>query len=151
GAFAKTPEIRRKIVVIVQNEKSNIRSFIVLGAINYIKAQNSDQDILPYDWSYDDRGAPVIASYALDAMIADIPEAIGKINKKELFDIKSVGHVIYLILAICHILRGGKIGEIKTFIEKSGVDIDDKTIRKYLDTLEICGFVKAVAVGKKRI
>jgi hypothetical protein len=150
GAFCKTPEIRKKLVVIVQNEKSNIKSFIVLGALNYIKSQNQEQDILPYDWSYGNDNAPTVAEYALNAMTSDVPEAIGRINKTEIFDKESKGHIIYLILAICHILRGAKIGEIKKLLDVSGILIEEKLIRKYLDTLEICKFVKTVAVGKKR-
>ena len=151
GAFAKTPEISRKLLVIIQNDYANAQSFITLGALGYLKSLDPNYEIMPYHWTDIAAEGVLVSDYILNAMITDISEALSKVPRNEKFNSQERGHLIYLALAFCHLLRGARLGELKQCFEFSSISIAEKEIKKGLETLQICGLLKKVSVGPKRV
>jgi hypothetical protein len=151
GAFAKTPEISRKLLVVIQNDFANAQSFITLGALGYLKSRDPSREIMPYHWTDVAAEGVLVSDYILNAMIADITEALGKVPRSEKFHSEERGHMIYLTLAFCHLLRGAKLGELKQCFEFSSITIAENEIKKGLETLQICGLLKKVNIGPKRV
>jgi hypothetical protein len=149
GAFVKTDEIRRKLVVILSNEHNNTPSFITLGALNYFKDNSvTEPEIYPFHWGVLRKGVQV-QKYVLDQIVTDMPEAINNVRDKGNLDLKKLGHRIYLALAFCHLLRGARLSEIKTCMIAAGCPVKDDEVVKYLSVLEICNLIVTVSHGKK--
>ena len=151
GAFTKTAEIRRKLVAIVPNKYANAPSFITLGPVKFIEVIADGGVVEPVPWDPD--VIPItIDLLARNAIIDECKTQVARnFSKREFVDQTSLGHTIFIVLAICHILRGPKLGEIKSCLNTLGFDIPDGTIRKYIDTLEVCGLLNTVRYTKKRI
>lgn len=151
GAFTKTDEIRKKLVAIISNEYANVPSFITLGPVEFINGKNDGGVVEPVHWDHD-AGGVTIDNIARAAIIEECrTQAAGNFAKREAIDPDSLGHTIFIVLAICHVLRGAKLGEIKRCMEVLGFTLLEGTIRKYLDTLEVCGLIKTIRYTKKRI
>jgi len=151
GAFAKTDEIRRKLVIIIANIHNNGRSFITLGALKYIAESADSAEIHPFDW-HEHNGGMVVPEYALNGMVTEINSAIDRVVARPKFNPGSIGHRIYLTLALCHILRGAKLGELKECLELAlPVKVPESELKKYLNILQICGLLERVANGAKHI
>jgi hypothetical protein len=152
GAFAKTEEICQKLAVIILNKYNNKKSSITLGALKYIRDNSDFAEIHPFDWKEVDGGVDV-PEYTLKGIVSEVDGIIDKVPRKEKFDSSRRGHLIFLILTICHILRSAKIGEIKEFLKIAlkGNSIAEKDIRKYLDTLQTLGMLEKVSHGAKLV
>jgi len=151
GAFTKTGEIRRKLVAIISNEYANVPSFITLGPVKFVEGANDGGVVEPVPWDQLDGGV-AIDGIALKAIVDECDVMVrSNFSKRESVSMETLGHRIYLVLAICHLLRGAKLGEVKGCLLILGVDLPEKDIRKYLDTLEVCGLLKTVRYTKKRI
>lgn len=149
GAFVKTDEIRKKLVVVISNLHNNSPSFITLGVLKYFKELSKiEAEIYPFDWNILDPGVE-IHDYVLEGIIQDTSEAIKRIRPKSPFDFDSLGDRINLTLAFCHFLRGAKISEIKQCFAIAGHNISESTIVKHLSVLEICRFIRPVSHGRK--
>lgn len=148
GAFVMVEEISDKLIVVLQGKYKNSPSFITDGAIKYFKKRRVDAQVHGYDWDIDDKTKIVtVPSYAIDAMLAEIPIAIQDVHTshaKEKFKKDKLEHQIYLTLGFCHLLRAAKLIDIKKCFEFSGIEIDEITIKHCLDTLIICNLAKMV-------
>jgi len=149
GAFIKTTEISKKLVTVVQNEHQNRRSFITLGALKYLSGKYPNRAHIVYHWSNDANGDLDAADHVFDGLKADIPDAIERAHQRERFNEQELGHRIYLVLTCCHLLRVAKLGEIKQCFDLVRISVTETEIRKYLNTLEICGYIKKVINGLK--
>jgi hypothetical protein len=151
GAFAKTPEIREKLVTLISNAHFNRPSFITLGALKYLKSTYPKRRINPFDWQRQSTSVAV-PLYALNGMVEEINDTLSRAEKSPKFNPSLTGHKIYLTLAFCHILRGAKLHEIKTCFAATPIDdVSELHIKKYLDILRICGLVERVSNGSKRM
>ena len=149
GAFVKTDEIRKKLIVIVSNHHNNIPSFITLGALKYFQQISKvEAEIYPFHWNELSPGVE-IQEYVLDGIIQDTSAAIKRVKQKRLFDLSNLGDRISLTLAFCHLLRGGRLTEIRQCFSAAGVEIIESTILKHLSVLEICRFITPVSHGRK--
>lgn len=159
GAFTKTDEIRRKLLVFVMNDHANAQSFITLGPLKYLSGpQSLRPQIAQYHWEFVGQTA-VVPSYALSEMIKDSSShAASRYGLREKLDPCIKGHFILSVLAVCFLLRGGMFNEIKECMEvilsrcqtnRASPSVTTE-IYKALDTLHILGLVKPVGNGLKR-
>lgn len=152
GAFVMTPEIRKKLIIVMQSEHMHRPSFIINGATNYFIEQESDDRVLGYHWVIDrDTHKITVQTFVVDEMLASLPAAMDAVHTthaKESFKNDLDGHLMFLTLSFCHILRAAKQIEIKKCFEFSKIEITDKTIKHYIDILLICELIKTVRHGK---
>lgn len=149
GAFVKTPEISAKLVVLISSLHDNISSFIKLGALRYFcEESNGDPEISPFHWEILGEGVSV-QDYVLIAIVEELSESLKRVRSKGKFSSANRGDRIYLTLAICHLLRGAKVAEIKDCYRQIGLGKFDKEIVKHLSVLEICKYIIPISHGKK--
>jgi len=154
GSFVKIKEISEKLVIIMLSDHSYPASFITSGALGYYKQYHANPQVLGFSWKTDKDGVVSAAGYVLEKMLSDIPsamDAVASSGKEEYFKEKSIGHRIYLVLAICHVLRAAKLTEIKLALKASvvtGDNFSEKDIRRCLDILIICKLLKPIKHGK---
>lgn len=151
GSFTKTDEIRKKLVAILSNEHYNTPSFITLGPKRYIEGRADGGVVEGVTWDLEDDHV-ILSQIAQDAILAECRQQVGaNFAKQEAFDSGSLGHRIYIVLAIVFVFRSAKFGEIRRCIDVLGLDIPDGDIRKFIDTLEVCGLLKTVRYTSKKI
>jgi hypothetical protein len=151
GAFVKTSEIREKLIVVMPSDYINDASFIKSGAIRYLKENHSNPQVYGYDWGHDENGKLTVPLYTLKKMAVEIPAAmlsVYRAHEKEAFDEHARGHIIYLTLSFCHLLRGAKLLDLKHCFASAGIQVTETVIRQCLDTLIICKLLKPVTHGK---
>jgi hypothetical protein len=149
GAFVKTPEISAKLIVLISSVNDNISSFIKLGALKYFdELSDGNSEISPFHWEVVEDGVSV-QDYVLTDIISELGESLKRVRPKGKFRPGSLGDRIYLTLAICHLLRGAKIAEIKDCYRAIGLGDFEKEIVKHLSVLEICKSIIPVSHGKK--
>lgn len=151
GAFVKTQEIREKLIAIIPSQYKNDPSFITNGAIKYFEENYKTAQVLSFHWNVDSKGVVSAPDYALDEMKTGIPAAmleVRRAHKKEKFSREKKGHLIYLTLAFCHLLRAAKFIDIKLCFSLAEISVDEVTIKRCIDTLAICKLLKIVQNGK---
>ncbi|MFN3720735.1 MAG: retron St85 family effector protein [Rhizobium rhizophilum] len=152
GAFVMAPEIREKLIVVMQSDHIPRSSFITNGAIQYFEDNEKDAQVLGYQWSIDKNTRKIsIADFAIDAMVKEVPEAMDRVHRvhaRETFKKELDGHLIYLTLAFCHMLRAAKQSEIKRCFEFSSIEISEQKLKHCLDILQISDLVKCIRHGK---
>lgn len=155
GAFVKTGEIAKKLYVLISSEHNNEKSFIRTGPLDYFEQTEKKAGcILSFDWKDKDEYIEV-ENLILKDIIQAINECIISIPKARAFRSERLGDKIHLILSICHILRGARIGEIHKCLNRFASSVPDlrlaeREIQSYLSALEICGFVKPIDHGKAK-
>jgi hypothetical protein len=150
GAFVKTSEIREKLVVILPGDHKNVPSFITKGAVDFLTEHHANAQVLGFHWKVEG-GIVSAPEYTISAMQTEIPSAMLQVHKahsKEIFQSRKLGHLIYLTLAFCHLLRAAKLSDVKACFANAGIPISEKTIKRCIDTLMICKLLKAVEHGK---
>lgn len=154
GSFVKVEEISEKLVIIMLSDHSYPASFITSGALGYYNEHHANPQVLGFSWKTGEDGVVSAAGYVLNKMISDIPkamEAVASNGKEGSFKRDNIGHRIYLVLAICHVLRAAKLAEIKMALKASevlGENFNEKNVRRCLDILIICKLLKPVKHGK---
>jgi hypothetical protein len=148
GAFVMAPEIREKLIVVMQSDHMPRSSFITSGAIKYFKEKQQDAQIQGYYWAIDPTTRVItIPDFAIEAMLAELPAAMDRVHTmhvKETFRPKMDRHIIYLTLSFCHLLRAAKQIDIKRCFEFSGIDIAELKLKRCLDILQICELIKPI-------
>lgn len=152
GAFVMAKEIREKLIVVMQSDHIPRSSFITSGAIKYFEENQPDAQVHGYQWEIDRNSRVItIPEFAIEAMLNDLPVAMDRVHTThatEVFKPDFDGHLIYLTLAFCHILRAAKQIDIKRCFDSSSIDISELKLRHCLDILQICELVKSVRHGK---
>ena len=152
GAFVMTPEICTKLIVVMQSEHIPRSSFITSGAIKYFKEQQADAPVLGYHWTIDrDNRAITVQDFVVDEMLASLPaamDAVHTMHAKETFKADLEGHLIFLTLAFCHLLRAAKQIDIKRCFELASIKVTETHLKHFIDILVICELIKPVRHGK---
>jgi hypothetical protein len=149
GAFVKTPEISSKLIILISNTHDNISSFIKIGALKYFAELNDKEpEISPFHWDVGN-GVVSVQPYVLDEMVKELSESVVRVRPKGRLRTMNLGDRIFITLALCHLLRGAKIGEIKSCYEAVGLLKYQDEIVKHLSVLEICNLVQPISHGKK--
>jgi hypothetical protein len=152
GAFVMIPEIRKKLIVVMQSEYIDRSSFITKGAIQHFKDNDSGAQILGYNWTIDQNTRSItVAQFVIEDMLGHLPEAMDAVHTthaKELFKQNDEGHLLFLALTFCHMLRAAKLIDIRRCFAFIEISITEKKLKHYLDILIICGFIKPFTHGK---
>ncbi len=152
GAFVMTPEIREKLIIVMQSKYMHRSSFVTSGAIKFFKEKKIGAMVLGYDWTIDD-GTRIITvrDSVVGDMLTSLPvemDAVHKMHAKEKFKNELDGHLIFLTLAFCHIIRAAKISDIKRCFVFAEIEVSEKRIRQFVDVLVICELIKPISQGK---
>jgi hypothetical protein len=149
GAFVKTPEISKKLVIVISNFHYNEISFIKMGPLKYFEEMNeNDAEIDPFHWNEIDGGVQV-DDYVLEGIITDLRDSIEKVRPKGRISKKNLGDRIFFTLSICHLCRGAKLSELKECYQAVDMQEYEKELVKHLSVLEICKLIKPISHGKK--
>jgi hypothetical protein len=152
GAFVMAPEIRKKLIVVMQSEYQFRSSFITTGAIKYFEENETEAPVFGYHWLTDSNTRVItVEDFVVDEMLVALPaaiEAVHRVHAKEAFKDDQTGHLIFLTLAFCHILRAAKQIEIKQCFESVNIQILEKELKHYIDILVICDLIKPFTHGK---
>ncbi|WP_439515433.1 retron St85 family effector protein [Oceanibaculum nanhaiense] len=152
GAFVMAGEIRSKLIVVMQSGHMRQPSFIINGAIGFFKKEEENAQILGYNWEINHSTRVIsVPNYAIEGILTELPLAMDSVHTmhaKEIFSRNLDGHLIYLTLSFCHLIRAAKLGDIKRCFEFSNIKIAETILRHCLDILQICELVKSVRHGK---
>ena len=152
GAFVAVPEIREKLIVVIQSQYLPIVSFITDGAIRYFQTYKSDAPVHGYIWSINKASGVVeVPNFSVDLMMVEIPDTINSVHTmhgKESFKDDLIDHHVYIILAFCYLMRAAKQSEIKRCLDISGINITETVLRQCLDALQVCQLVRPLRHGK---
>jgi hypothetical protein len=156
GAFVMTPEICAKLIIVMQSEYIPLSSFITSGALKYFKYQQQEYDandrVLGYEWNIDNKDKSItVQDYIVDNMLNSLTLAMDAIHSNhatETFKYNIKGHIIFLTLAFCHLLRAAKQVDLKKCFEASNIKITEVDLKHQIDILAICGLIKQVRHGK---
>ncbi len=150
GFFVSFREIGEKLIVVNQSQYSNIQSFIISGAVKYFKENFSSDHVVGFDWTVENKvvKAPDYVVTDFSCSVVEIIDEIHKDYETEQFDEYKIGHIIYLVLAFCFVLRAAKFTDIKNCFEWVGLKREEIELKRCLDTLLICGLLTAITKGK---
>lgn len=162
GSFSVLPSLSEKLILVVNQEIIDKKSFIHLGPIKYLDDNN--RVVLRYDWpvKYIVNGQTNIKTY-----IEESPEDVFKkaniilenILEKEkqislvspVFDTSKKGHLCFLIGDLIYNFCSLKLREIKDYISVyfDQYEITDKEVKECLFILENFDFIKECDFGDK--
>lgn len=148
GAFVMAPEISKKLIVVMQSEHIPRSSFITSGALKFFEEEHADAQVHGYQWEiHPETRVITIPDFAIQGMLAELPaamDAVHTMHAKEAFKPDLDGHLIYLALSFCLLLRAAKLIDLKKCFELAGVEISETKLKQCLDILQICELVKSV-------
>ena len=152
GAFVMAPEICKKLIIVMQGEHMIHPSFIYSGAIKYYNEINTQTQVLGYDWIINrDTRVITVKDFVVDEMLGSLQDAMENVHAmhaREAFKDNQEGHIIFLTLAFCHLLRAAKQIDIKRCFEFANIETTEAKLKHYIDILIICELIKPIRHGK---
>ncbi len=152
GAFVMAPDICQKLILVMQSDHLQRSSFITSGAIKYYREQNEHAESLGYQWNIDPVTHVIkVPEFAIQGMLNHLPTAMDRVHRmhaREAFNPGLDGHLVYLTLAFCHLLRAAKLVDLKKCFEFSNIEMMETKLKHCLDILQICELLKSVKHGR---
>ncbi|MFM0610189.1 retron St85 family effector protein [Paraburkholderia sediminicola] len=133
GAFSQFPELSKKLVAVKSNTYSDSPSFINLGVLRYMAA-NNQSCVKVYPW---DINRPLeIRRDVIDDVISDIADELSKLGKGQVLKVGLSTHIIVLICEVVRLMTALKEGEILEYLGMIGVVQSRDELRSRLFLLE---------------
>jgi hypothetical protein len=149
GAFSVIEEIAKVLYVLVREElHGNTKSFIRLGPFLSLENLNGAFDpVGDFDWKLRADGSVIRST--VWASRSDIAKSINErsAGATEKLTPAKVAHQMLLIYWICHILRGARYIEIRWYLQKFGIDLEQSTVKRYVYCLRVAGWLGEKNVG----
>lgn len=133
GVFCKNQNLKRKILVIVNDDHYNQSSFIKLGLLRHLEDTKLNS-VCSYPWQVSNLQQSLGDN--LKHIQQDIRDALKDIDKSESFNHLNEGHIAFLIFEIIKIFRALKFSEINDFLEKINLKIKADKISRLLFLLD---------------
>lgn len=149
GAFSVIEEVSNVLYVLVREElHGHTKSFIRLGPFLSLENRHGHFDpVGDFNWRVRTDGSLVRSS--IWANRNDIFKSINErsAGSVEKLNTSKVAHRMLLIYWICHVLRGARYIEIRFYLEKLGVVLDQPTVKRYVYCLQVAGWMGEKNVG----
>lgn len=129
GAFSQRREIRAKMLVVVDQEKSAGKSFIARGLIKYLK-ENYPKTIFVYPNVLFKTNHP--SREIVEEVRNDVISRISNQPRKIQFHREDNGHVIFLIHDLVDYFFCLKLHEIQEFLSDLGIPLSIERVKQYL-------------------
>lgn len=154
GAFAISPAISDRLLVLVAEVHYEQESFIKLGPLKRIEDKNLDA-VLVYDWHDREVGrSPIERFDKINGEIPSIAESIRKYmspgTKERVFKVDDVSHQMLLICDLVDLFGALPYAEIHEFLSLLSVEIEPAHLKQYLFLLEKCDLLRIKAKGHGR-
>jgi hypothetical protein len=152
GAFTQMPELREKLIAVIERSHSVGPSFIVNGPIEQMNRLGSGR-ILSYPWFLDPSGIdPTRLNVgALDDTLNDLidklKETLAKMPKTGGFRPKDHGHRMLLIADLIKLSVVTFQEEIQEILGELRVEVGERELTKYLYLLKQLGLIAAEKYG----
>ncbi len=139
GSFSVNDQLRNKLIILISNYHHNQESFIKLGPLRQLPEDNV------FSYPYDDGNVGSSLDEFLDDIITNIKVYLNKINKSELFNTRSNGHVAMLVYDLILIFKALKLKELQSYLKLLSVERDTVEIKRLIFLL-----TKLDLIEKKR-
>jgi hypothetical protein len=153
GAFAVSPAISDRLLVLVAEFHYEQDSFIKLGPIKRLENKNADS-VLVYDWHDFDLGRPVERFEKLldemPAIVAAIREFMSVDTGERLFKKEDSSHLMLLVCDLVDLFGALPFKEIQECLATLSIDLTTEILQQYLFLLEKCGLLRIKARGHGR-
>jgi len=149
GAFSQIPEIAKVLYVIVQESlHGESQSFIRLGPFLALENLDSERDPVG-DFVWRTRRDKSVIRSSVAAQSADLAASINErsIGGYENLDVTNTSHVMIMIHWICHMIRGARLVEIRTYLAIWGMPIEQGVLKRYIYCLRVAGWLAEKNVG----
>jgi len=153
GAFAVSPTIADRLLVLVAEVHYEEDSFIKLGPIKRLEKKNSDA-VLVYDWhertatSYVERIE--LLNDEMPGIVAAIKQFMSTGTGESTFKSHDPAHQMLLICDLIDLFGALPITEIQEFLATISLDVGLEKLKQYLFLLEKCGLLRLKAKGHGR-
>lgn len=145
GLFSANENLRKKLLVVVNQKHHDNDSFIKLGPLATLRRNNKDS-VSVYPWDIHDPSR--MSKSDLSLIFEDVNFALSNIDATVKFNKNDGGHVCFLIYEIIRIYRALRIGEIRELLSFHGIMIDNARISNFIYLLKISSYVKEQALGR---
>lgn len=153
GAFAVSPAISDRLLVLVAELHYEQESFIKLGPIKRLENQNKDS-VLVHDWHDLDLGRPKVQ---FDKLRDEMPGIVGAIrsfmspaNTERIFKREDSSHQMLLICDLVDLFGALPYKEIQEYLAFLSIEISAEKLDQYLFLLGKCGLLKIKPKGHGR-
>jgi hypothetical protein len=153
GAFAVSPSICDRLLVLVAELHYEQDSFIKLGPINRLENKNTDS-VLVYDWHELVLGRVIDRFDKLSDEMPSIVEAIRSFMSPEkserIFKVEEASHQMLLICDLIDLFGALPQKEIQEFLSILSISLSSDELDQYLFLLDKCGLIKIKPKGHGR-
>lgn len=153
GAFAVSPAISDRLLVLVAELHYEQDSFIKLGPIKRLENKNSDS-VLVYDW-HDLQLDNQVERF--DKLRDEMPSIVGAIRSfmslettERIFKSEDTSHQMLLICDLVDLFGALPYKEIQEYFSFLSIEITSEKLDQYLFLLEKCGLLRIKAKGHGR-
>jgi hypothetical protein len=153
GAFSQVKEIAARMLVLMQTQHYEARSFIRDGPIRYLEKQYP-MSVQVFGWEnkVDDRIKLEEASFKghVEEIKKTILDCLDRIPKKLKFRESDFGHKIILAAAIADMLGAAILEDFKNAFQKLGLAVTESDVKRMLFCASSVGWLKAEQKGHRR-
>jgi len=147
GAFCMVTEISQRLLVVIDSENYNEKSFVALGPLRFLQNQHGDEAVCVLNLK--DMNLTSIRNVStLDvrsfrkSMELAIKSRKSIPKERTSFDKSRPGHIIKLIVGIIQHYGALTLEEVSVHISVVRNDLDDEVIKNYLLCAEFAGWVR---------
>jgi hypothetical protein len=155
GAFSALDTIAPSLLAVILDHYYKQESFIKNGPIKYLENLHGEDSILsielaeigvtnPSDLS------PANPTKLTEALEDSIIYRLNKMARWRTFDSNSAGHHILLMTGLCQEYGALTQTEVKSLMEKLGVDLEPGRIKSYIYCAQLLSWVKLVRKGHQK-
>ena len=146
GSFCLLSGVQKRLMVVLQNDMANTKSFISLGPVSYLKRfsgpNRNSIHIYPWEIHKDRDTGCLIPNFnnldeQADDFIRDLLDFENGLPKHHVWDSHNLGHLSLLISDLINLFHALKITEVVSFFKQIGlVDTNRNTIKSHVFLLE---------------
>ena len=142
GAFSVLQNVSEKIVVIIEHNHYNQKSFIRRGPVEFIKSVD-DGRVLSYKLiNNQNRMTNKLFKKFSDDLISDIDTLSSSISKEPTFDPNNSGHIMLLITGLIGVGQLLKFDELGNALETWNIKVRRRELKNYLSMLLSLSFIR---------
>ena len=139
GAFSQLPELAEKCIAICSSSFDEDISFINLGILRFLSAQNSSR-VKNFPWDIDKPTG--IEQVIVDDVVADISEELAKLPKSASLKFDNDSHCIVMLVELLRLFTALKEGELLDYLNICGYAVSSDNIKEKIFLLKSFNIIK---------